>query len=159
MIFQEKGCIWETELPTGVNNIFNGRTLVYGQTFATIKLAKLKSFRNEIFDGTVGHSVLGITLNNNSHLLTAEISNIPPNKQSLPFFNPPIIHPKQIFHPPCFIRTHFSIFNRLLVTGIDKKYSKQNIRKKPAFKTQQFLDKVGFEQSKTRSEKETKTHV
>jgi len=39
MIFQEKGCIWETELPTGVNNIFNGRTLVYGQTFATIKLA------------------------------------------------------------------------------------------------------------------------
>ncbi len=42
MIFQEKGCIWETELPTGVNNIFNGRTLVYGQTFATIKLANQK---------------------------------------------------------------------------------------------------------------------
>jgi len=88
MIFQEKGCIWEAELPTGVNNIFNGRTLVYGQTFATIIISKLKSFRNEIFVGTVGHSVLGITLNNNSHLFTAEISNVPPQQTFSPFFQP-----------------------------------------------------------------------
>ena len=135
MIFQEKGCIWEAGLPTGVNNIFNGRTLVYGQTFATIIISKLKSFRNEIFFRTVGHSVLGITLNNNSHLFTTEISNVPPpNKHSPPFSTHQLFIPKQIFHPPCFIRTPLSIFNRLLVTGIDKKYSKQNIRKKPAFK-------------------------
>ncbi len=100
MIFQEKGCIWEAELPTGVNNIFNGRTLVYGQTFATIIISKLKSFRNEIFVGTVGHSVLGITLNNNSHLFTAETSNAPPNKHSPPFTNPPIIRPQTNLPPP-----------------------------------------------------------
>ena len=135
MIFQEKGCIWEAELPTGVNNIFNGRTLVYGQTFATIIISKLKSFRNEIFVGTVGHSVLGITLNNNSHLFTAEISNVPPPTNILPLFpTHQLFVPKRIFHPPCFERTPFSIFNRLLVTRGDKKYSKQNIRKKPPFK-------------------------
>ena len=120
MIFQEKGWIWETELPTGVNNIFNGRTLVYRQTFATIIISKLKSFRNEIFFWTVGHSVLGITLNNNSHLFTAEISNIPPNKYSPLFTNPPTIRLQTNLPSPLLWKPPFSIFNRLLVTGETK---------------------------------------
>ena len=135
MISQEKCWIWETELPTGVNNIFNGRTLVYRQTFATIIISKLKKFPKRNIFLNSGHSVLGITLNNNSHLFTAEISNVPPPTNILPLFpTHQLFVPKRIFHPPCFERTPFSIFNRLLVTKGGKKYSKQNIRKKPAFK-------------------------
>jgi len=135
MIFQEKGCIWEAELPTGVNNIFNGRTLVYRQTFATIIISKLKSFRKKIFVETVGHSVLGITLNNNSHLFTAEISNIPPNKYSPLFYQPTNYSSPNESSTPLALKEPLSLFfNRLLVTRGDKKYSKQNIRKKPAFK-------------------------
>ena len=134
MIFQEKGCIWETELPTGVNNIFNGRTMVYGQTFATIKLA------NQKFSETKYLTEQLDTLFQGSHwiiiliYLQRNFPTSPPNKQSPPFSTHQLFIPKQIFHPPCFIRTPFSIFNRLLVTGIDKKYSKQNIRKEPTFK-------------------------
>ena len=131
--FPGKGWIWEAELPTGFSSlkgvlkkkekddIFNGRFLVYRPTIAT-EISSLKRFQNKItlfieqVKETVGHSGLGIILNNTPHFFYNENFPIPPPTSIPPFLLPTYQLSVSKRTSPPFFETLLSL-HRLRVRG------------------------------------------